>query len=143
MPKLTSNCSGVMALYCADDSFTTSASFVPFLLPIWDLTRSMLKTAQALAGAALGASRSAFSLKCFIFSLFFFAACAVFCLSVRTFLFGLGFGLGLALAFFPGLGLALSLGFALDLALGTALGAVVFGAGFLAALVAEVVGALL
>ena len=96
-------------------------------------------TAQALAGVGLTARRSARAFKSLSFSLFSRTVFAVFCLSVRAFL----FGFGLALAFFLGFGFGLILGFAFDLVLGTALAALVFGAGFLAALVADVDGALL
>ena len=72
---------------------------------------------------------------------------ADFCSSVNTFLgffgFGLGFALALAFFFFAGFGLGLMRGFAFDLAFGTAFGVVFLGAGFLAALVFEVVGAFL
>lgn len=82
----------------------------------------------------------AFALSCFLVK-------ADFCASVNSFLGFLGLGLGLgfafALFFFAGFGLALIRGFALDLAFGTAFGDVFLGAGFLAALVFEVVGAFL
>lgn len=135
---LTSNCSGVMALNCAADSFTAILSFVP---GPWALMYSALKTDQALEGVYLGAVRSAFSLRALTFSVLCFAACEIFCLSVRILFFGFGF----ALAFFFGLDVAFNLGLALalDFPLGIAFGAVLWGAGFLAAFVAEVVGALL
>jgi len=135
--KLTSNCSGVMALYCAEMSLVNSPNLLPS--PTWAFIRSAMKTLQAVEGTVFGALRHAFSFKSFTFSFCCFAALAAFCLSVATFLFDFGF----AAAFFLGLGLGLSLGLALDFALGIVFGAVLSGAGFFAALVAEVVGALL
>lgn len=126
-----------MALYCAEDSFATSPMLLPFLPMDWALVCSELKTVQEVEGASLGLLRSAFAFKSTTLALWARTLFTVFCFSVRTFLFDLGF----AASFFLGLRLVLSL--ALDLPSGTALDDVFFGAGFLAALVAEVVGALL
>lgn len=64
---------------------------------------------------------------------------AFFCASVNT---GL-FDFDLAFVFFAGFRLALGRGFAVDFAVGLAFGVVFFAAGFLAALVFDVVGAFL
>ena len=130
---LTSSCSGVSALKSPDDSLTASTILVSLALV---LIRSLKKTVQAVEAVSFGLSKSAFVLKTLIFFFFSRTAFAAFCSTVRIFL----FGFGLAFAFFFFFGLALLLGLALDLALGMALGAVFFGAGFFAALVAAVVG---
>lgn len=112
--------------------------------------RSVLKTVQAVLGSSLGTPFiKAASFRDLIFAFSAFAALAVFCLSVNVFFFGLTilaffFGFGLDLALVAGLRLALVFvlifGVGSDPSPGILLGAFVVVAGFLAALVALVVG---
>lgn len=122
------------------DAALDVAPRAPAAAPPGAFTVSARRTDHAEAGVPWGGVR-AVSLNFLIFSFFFLSALAVFCASVRTFLFGFGFGF--ALAFFLGLGFALIRGLAFDFTVGFALGVVFLGAGFLAALVADVVGVLL
>ena len=97
------------------------------------LILSWEKTNHAVEAVPTG-GLSATALSSLMVAAFFWA-------SVKAFFGFLDFGL--AFAFFADFGLALILGFAFDFALGVAFAAVFFGAGFLAALVCEVVGAFL
>ena len=137
---LTSSCSGVMFLNSEDRLLAISPSFSPLVPLARAFTVSVRKTCQALAGASFGALKSAFSFKSFTLSFSCLAAFRACCLSVRGFF---GFGFGFDAVFFFGLGFDLSLGLAEDFSLAIALGAVLLGPGVFAALVAEVVGALL
>lgn len=102
-------------------------------MPLIALSFSEKNTPHAVGATPLGGLRA--------ITLSFFRVKAFFCASVNTFL---GFlALGFAFFFLAGFGLALIRGLAFDLAFGTAFGVVFLGAGFLAAVVFEVVGALL
>ena len=90
------------------------------------------KTNQAVEGTPSGGCRAT-SFKFLMVLAFFWA-------SVKTFRFDCVFGFRLAFAF-AGFRFALERGFAVDFAEGLALAEVLFGAGFFAALVFEVVGA--
>lgn len=105
--------------------------------PLIALSFSEKNTPHAVGATPLGGLRAV--------TLSFFRVKAFCCASVNTFLgfLALGFGLGFAFFFLAGFGLALIRGLAFDLAFGTAFGVVFLGAGFLAAVVFEVVGALL
>lgn len=131
----TSSCSGVSSLYPALAAFDdVEKSFAPAACS--SLIFSTKYTPHVVEATPWGGVR-AVSLSCFLVK-------ADFCASVNTLGF-LGLGLGLALAFFflAGFGLGLMRGFAVDFAFGTAFGVVFLGAGFLAAVVFEVVGAFL
>lgn len=130
-----------MFLNSEDRLLAISPSFSPLVPLARAFTVSVRKTCQELAGAFFGALKSAFSFNSFTLSFSSLAAFRASCLSVRGFFFGFDFGFDAF--FFFGLGFDLSLGVAKDFSLGIAFGAVLFGPGIFAALVAEVVGALL
>ena len=108
---------------------------LPKSVPFFPFRASAENTVHAVLGVPTGGDNAA-ALSCFSLAALSFAALRAFCFSVTTFLFGFGF----ALPFFLGLGFGLIRGFASDWALGTLFASVSLLAGFLAALVAEVVG---